>query len=185
MTRLAILLGMLVLLAACGKEPSSGPNKNAYGPADGSGHLQKGDHEACAKCGHPAGPHHLCGRTQWCASCARDIEVENHICAKTHYCPTCRRETGESHVCGKTEICWKPACRAYGKVMEGGTNHICMRTHFCTTCGWDVLRGHDCGLKTYACAKCEMEVSQVHVCGTSHFCTKCTRPAYSFDIPTR
>ena len=160
-----------LMLGACDKAPVPDPAQKTPGPAAQSP-LQE-----CGRCGHHAGPDHLCGRTQWCSSCARDIEVENHICAKTHYCSTCRRETGEHHVCSKTEICWKPACRKYGKVIEGGTNHVCTKTKFCVSCGWDVLPGHDCGLHTYACAKCEAEVSQAHVCGKSFFCPKCTRAA--------
>ena len=173
-------LGVLVLLLAAGCEPAP-PTK-----ATKSDVITDAPDAAkeCDTCGYRAGPSHLCGLTHWCETCQRGVAEPNHVCGHTTFCLPCRRETGMFHSCGDTKICWNPRCRAGGQVIEKGSNHVCGETAFCVQCRVEANEGHDCRLGTYACPRCEVEVSKTHACGLSQYCPTCRREK-SNPIPCR
>lgn len=176
MIRLRFLIPVLFssLLCCDGQEEPQGtpaaPAGNPIEPARIRGIYEPG---TCDRCGSPAGKHHQCNRTRWCPSCLRDCG-DNHICGKTEYCNSCLREIGQlNHACGKTRICRSPQC-SQDRLIEVGPNHVCTETQYCKKCGFEHYSGKDDCPETYACPRCEVEVSRHHhVCLFSSFCREC------------
>lgn len=111
---IALCLGALVVLSGCpgnaGTNPPQQPAAETNTPTGEPLELNNTEPAkagACAECTKPAGTAHVCGKSEWCATCKTDIAAgaAQHVCNVSHFCKNCGVEAAiAGHRCGETRF---------------------------------------------------------------------------------